>query len=63
MITDKQKNFILKNIYALSYTLLLEVVKNQIDKISKEDASKIIQMIIKELNENDMEGLPFEAIS
>lgn len=31
--------------------------------MSKEDASEIIKEIIKEFNEYEMEGLPFEAVS
>ena len=61
MITEKQKNFILKNLDALENWQLEEIIeKIGIDKLDKEYASDLIKNIIETLEE--IKGMSYEDI-
>lgn len=51
MITKKQKEFILENMYILDNEKLQEIIECLIDNMSKNYASRIIKKIIEELND------------
>ena len=51
MITKKQKEFILENMYVLDNEKLQEIIECLIDNMSKNYAQKIIKNIIEELND------------
>lgn len=60
-ITDKQKNFILKNLDVLENWQLEEIIeKIGIDKLDKEYASDLIRNIIETLEE--IKGMSYEDI-
>jgi len=60
-ITDKQKNFILKNLDVLENWQLEEIIeKIGIDKLDKEYASDLIKDIIETLEE--IKGMSYEDI-
>lgn len=60
-ITDKQKNFILKNLDVLENWQLEEIIeKIGIDKLDKEYASELIKDIIETLEE--IRGTSYEDI-
>ena len=52
-ITDKQKQFILKNIDVLNNYELQEIIETLIDNMSKEYAKNLIAEMIENLNECD----------
>lgn len=61
MITEKQKNFILKNLDVLENWQLEEIIeKIGIDKLDKEYASDLIKDIIETLEE--IKGMSYEDI-
>jgi hypothetical protein len=60
-ITDKQKNFILKNLDVLENWQLEEIIeKIGIDKLDKKYASELIKSIIETLEE--IQGMSYEDI-